>query len=449
MSMNATMKSGVCIDLGASSTRITGQDINIYELPNGLVFIDRDEVVDLESTGVETHSVDTWLNNLDLMINKTAGEPNKAFPARALIGNLANRYSDSLLRPSVLMNKSRQPINSFNIIVACAEMAYLYGYDGTPLTLYLALPPLEVSSMTKDEINAQLVGSYNVASERLRWTTTINIKEVRIFAECYMSLAAFFFDFPSCTPNKEHFEKYGKGYMLGIDIGASTTDFYICENGKPIEKSGQTIKTGCNVIEMDIANGIRSRFGFDPTHDNLTTVIREGRLPMGRGYKEVGDILVKAKRKFASNIVAELQNYFRLVNIPLQNIGGIVASGGGSLKSGYLNESNEYITTCECTSEYITKELANITENIDVIAMEDPRTANVRGLFIKMMMDKAMEARKAQAAAQQAASAAQAQAEQAQMEAQRAAQAVEQIATSNAQATTPDSTIAIMATQAT
>lgn len=397
--MANTMKPKVCIDLGASSTRITGQDSNIYELPNGLVFVDKSETIDLEKSSVEQHDFDTFLNNMDITIEKTTGQPDKAFPARAVIGPLANRYSDSVMKPSVLMNKSQQKINHFNIIVATAMQAYLYGYDGAPLTLYLALPPLEVSSTTAEEINNSLTGNYHVSSTRLQWEVDINIADIRIYAECYMALAAFFFDFPSCTPNMERMKNYGKGYVLGIDIGASTSDLYICENGKPIEKSGQTIKTGCNVIELDIANGIRQRYGFDPTSDILTIAIKEGRIPMGRGYVEIGDIVRKAKQKFARAVVAELQNYFRLVNIPLQYICGIVAAGGGSLKSFYLNDNGEEVVTCGCTSDFITTELSNIVENMDVVAMEDPRTANVRGLYVKMMMDCAMEAKAAREAA--------------------------------------------------
>ena len=45
--MANTMKPKVCIDLGASSTRITGQDSKIYELPNGLVFVDKQKTIDL------------------------------------------------------------------------------------------------------------------------------------------------------------------------------------------------------------------------------------------------------------------------------------------------------------------------------------------------------------------------------------------------------------------
>lgn len=392
----------ICIDLGASSTRVTGENGIIHELPNYLIFKDRTEIVDLDIVRHEDDKLNDLLSNMDILIDKASGAACKAFPARALVGELATRCSAVVNRPSVMMNKSRQNINLFNIVVAAAQQCYMYGYDGSGITLYLAFPPLEVTKDVKDEINQALVGSYSVKIERLNYDVTLNISEVKVFPEAYMALAAFFFDFPSCTLKKEIQEKYGQGYVMGLDIGASTTDIYVTENGKPQEKSGQTIKTGCNVIEMAIANSIRAKYGYDPTHEGLTTAIREGRLPMGNGYVDVSDMLRRAKQEFARTIVAELQNYFRLVHIPLQYIRAIIVCGGGSLASGYYDEAGNYVQTCGCVSEFITAELNQIVENIDVVAMPDPRTANTRGLFVRMMMDKAKAAAQAAQAAKTA-----------------------------------------------
>lgn len=388
----------ICIDLGASSTRVTGENGIIHELPNYLIFKDRTEIIDLDIIRHKDDKLEDLLGNMDIIIDKTTGASCKAFPARALVGELATRCSAVVNRPSVMMNKSRQNINLFNILVAAAQQCYTYGYDGSGIVLYLAFPPLEVTKDIKDEINQALTGSYVVRIERLDYEVTLNISEVNVFPEAYMALAAFFFDFPSCTLKKEIQEKYGRGYVMGLDIGASTTDIYVTENGKPLEKSGQTIKTGCNVIEMAIANSIRAKYGYDPTHEGLTTAIREGRLPMGNGFVDVSDMLRRAKQEFARTIVAELQNYFRLVNIPLQYIRAITVCGGGSLASGYYDETGNFVQTCGCVSEFITTELNQVVENIDVVTMSDPRTANVRGLYVRMMAAKAKAA--AQAGAQ-------------------------------------------------
>lgn len=396
------MKS-ICIDLGASSTRVTGENGIIHELPNYLIFRDRTDVVDLDTARYEEDKLKDFLSNLDVVVDKTAGAACKAFPARAIVGELATRCSATVNRPSVMMNKSRQNINLFNIIVAVMQQCYTYGYDGSPITLYVAFPPLEVTRDVKDEINQSLVGTYAAKIDKLGLEMTLNIGEIKVFPEAYMALAAFFFDFPSCTLRKEIQEKYGTGHIMGLDIGASTTDIAVAKNRQLLEKSGQTIKTGCNVIEMDIANSIRSKYGYDPTHEDLTTAICEGRLPMGNGYVDVSDMLRRAKQEFARTIVAELQNYFRLVNIPLQSIRAIIVCGGGSLASGYYDESGQFIVTCGCVAEFITKELNYIVENIDVLTMDDPRTANTRGLFVRMMMEKAQAA----AIAAQAAKAAQ------------------------------------------
>lgn len=378
---------GICVDLGASSTRVTDETGVIYELPNYLIFKDRTDIVDLDVSKTGDKRTD-FLNGMDVMLDKTIGNPCKAFPARAIIGSMANRCSATVNRPSVMMNKSRQNINLFNILVAAAHQLYVNGYNGEPITLYVAFPPLEVTKETKEEIASQLCGTYHASLDKLGYEVDFNIKDVKCFPESYMALAAFYFDFPSCTLKKDIAQKYGKGHIMSLDIGASTSDISIAKDMQLLEKSGQTIKTGCNVIAMNIANSIRTKYGYDPTHEDLEIAISEGRLPMGNGYEDVSDMLRKAKVEFARTIVVELQNYFRLVNIPLQSVRAIIASGGGSLESGYYDTNGQFIVTCQCVSEFITKELSYIVDNIDVLSMEDPRTANTRGLYIKMMTDK-------------------------------------------------------------
>lgn len=380
---------GICIDLGASSTRVTDETAVIYELPNYLIFKDRSEVVDLEVSKTGDKQKD-FLAGMDIVIDKTSGETCKAFPSRALVGDLATRFSPAVNRPSVMMNKSKQNINYFNIIVAAVHQAYINGYSNEQVTLYVAFPPLEVTKDTKDEVSKLLCGTYNIKLDKLNTSIDLQVVDVKCFPESYMALAAFYYEFPSGKQNTDAVQKYGKGYVMSLDIGASTADVSIAKDKVLQEKSGQTIKTGCNVIEMDIANSIRAKYGYDPTHEDLTTAICEGRLPMGNGYVDVSDMLRKAKREFARTIVVELQNYFRLVNIPLQSIRAIITSGGGSITSGYVDDNNVFIQTCACVSEFITTELKNIVENIDVLAMQDPRTANVRGLYIRMMAEIAL-----------------------------------------------------------
>ena len=317
-----------------------------------------------------------------------------------IVGELANRYSPNTSRPSVMTSKSKQRINHINILNAVIEQVYVSGADGSDVTVYLALPPLEVTKETKDELNRILCGTYQAVLNKLGQTLTINITAVKCYPESYLALAAFFFEFPSCVLNQENATKYGTGYLMSLDIGASTTDVYIGQGMKPMEKSGQTIKTGGNVIEMEVANGIRQKYGFDPTHELLYTAIKEGRLPYGNSYVDISEILRKAKREFARAIVSELQNYFRLIGIPLQAIRTILVSGGGSLVSSYTDASGKTVVTCESVSEFITNELLNIVEAdkvVDVQPMPDARTANVRGLYVRYMTDVAI----AQKAAQQ------------------------------------------------
>lgn len=386
---------GICVDLGASGSRITGANGIIDTLPNDLVFVDRTEAVDIDVTLSNTDKYLDFCSAADILIEKTSGEQNNAFPARVLMGSLAHRYASSTLKPSVMANKAKQKINHVNLLVAVAEQLYVRNVDPSNVTIYVALPPLEVTKDVKDALNLMLAGTYKIVLNKLNASFDVNIVSVKCYPESYMALAAFFFDFPTCAFNAEHASKYGNGYTLSLDIGASTTDAYIAENMVPQEQTGQTIKTGGNIIELGVANGIRQKYGYDATNEILSSAVREGRLLYGNGYVDITDILRKAKRDFARAILNDLQSYFRLVNVPLQAIQTIVVSGGGSLPSYYVDANGKTVVTCEPVSEFITKELLNILEEgttINVVPMDDARTANVRGLYVRYMMDMANQA---------------------------------------------------------
>jgi len=235
-----------------------------------------------------------------------------------------------------------------------------------------------------------------VKFNRLEKEVNITIKSMLCVEEGYMALVTFFFNKDgSATANAD---KYGKGYVLMLDVGSSTTDVVVAKDKRYVEKSGNTIKTGCNVIEANVANGIRAQFGYDPTNEELDFVLRTGRLAMGNSYKDLTVILRRAKEEFARSIIEQLQSYFRLVNIPLQTIRAIVVGGGGSLESKFTDENGNEMVTTGSVSEYVTKELNRVVEGIDVICVDgDPREANINGAYIRAMLAITLRNRQKQA----------------------------------------------------
>ena len=120
----------------------------------------------------------------------------------------------------------------------------------------------------------------------------------------------------------------------------------------------------------------------------MSNVVVTGRLAMGSKHIEMGEALRRAKQDFARGIVEQLQPYFNLVGIPLSTVKAIIVSGGGSMASTYISNEGKQITMCGPASEFITKELTEVVDGVEVISTPDePRTANIRGMLIMAMME--------------------------------------------------------------
>lgn len=388
------MRSFVGADIGASGTRVTSETGAITDFPNNMVFVDNADKVDIEPRVTGEDATKDFQMALDLTVYKVSGARCEFFPARALIGNIAERYSPTNERPSVARNKSVQRVNYMSMILSVAYERAIHGID-RDVDLYLALPPMEASAQ-KEVVANNLIGTYEVVMNKMEGKRIgFNIRSVICVEEALMSLLSFFFEV-SGKPT-QYAKDYATGHVLSLDIGASTTDLAVAKNLQYLEKSGQTYKTGGNVIQAYMSNVIRNRFGYDPTIEELDYVVSTGLLPSGNKHVNMAAELANAKKEFARSIVEQIQSYFRLVNIPLQTVRAIVVSGGGSLASGYIGEDGKFNETCAPASEFITKELNNIVDGIDVIAMpDDARHANIKGIFIKASMDR-MKQKKAEA----------------------------------------------------
>ena len=386
----------VSIDLGASETRVVSNDAVIYELPNNAVFIDRGERVDAAVKRGDTPH-DEIIGALDVTIDKESGTKCEHFPCRVLMGDLAERYSPTCTRPSVLKKKSEQQINYVSAIVAAAHQVLLGAVEES-FEVFLCLPPMEVA-YDKDMVAALLCGTYKVKFNKLEKEVSFEIKMLTCVEEAFMALTTFFFDKKGKAIEKS--KPFAKGYVLSLDIGASTTDVAAAKDGRYVEKSGQTFKTGCNVIQAFVGNYIRGKYGYDPTNEELDSVLRTGRVTRGNRFDDISDALRRGKAEFARSIIEQLQNYFRLVNIPLQTIRAIVVSGGGSLASSYVDEDGTNITTTGPVSEFITKELNNVVDGIEVLTLDtDPREANILGAYIRAQLEFMLRELKAKKAAE-------------------------------------------------
>lgn len=365
----------VALDLGASSTRYVSNNGKVGILPNNMVFLPMEARVDLEPYNDEIEGA------LDVTIE--CDKESEHFPVRVLIGSMAERYSPTNVRPSVLMNKYMQQINYVSAVVASA-VSKIKNNLGDNLLLYLALPPIEVS-IGKDKVKESLIGRYKVTFNKLNKTVEFNIVDVTCFEESFMAILSYFFDVNGKL--REQAKKYSTGNILSLDIGASTTDLVVVSDMKYIERSGQTYKTGGNVAREFLRDDLRALYGYDVPEELADMAMAEGRIQMGNRYEDISKYVEAAKQKFAAQVVEQMQSYFRKVNIPIQSIRAIIVSGGGSMRSEYVDESGNVVITSEPMSYYITKELNKVCPGVEVESHIDARLANIYGLFIRANID--------------------------------------------------------------
>ena len=367
----------VAVDMGASGTRFASDDQTLRQLPNNMVFLEEDEKVSLKKNS------ESFLENLEVVMSKDVA--NDYFPCRALIGELATRYSASNIRPSGLKNKSDQKVNYISCITAAAAAMLANEVEEASIEMFIALPPAE-ARVASDKIKDLLVGDYEVRFPRVDRVRRLKITDVTTFEESFLAMLSFFFD-SSCRP-KEAANEFGTGYILSLDIGASTTDIVVAENMKYLERSGQTYKTGGNIAIDILTDIIRGEYGYDMPFETGVKVMSEGRMALGNKYEDVSRQVRKAKKEYAREIVTNIQNYFRKINIPIQSIRAIMVSGGGSMQSQYINGEGQVVVTVPPMSDFITEQLKDICDSVEVRGYEgNPRFANISGLLTRVNLE--------------------------------------------------------------
>lgn len=389
----------VAADLGASGTRYITDHGKIQVLPNNITKIGLNEHTPLELNSEDIESalevtIEKLTNNdLDPKLNFAQ------FPVTLLAGKMAERYSSTYITPDIQLLKWKQQVNYISAIMATAVSKIKFGLDDQ-LLLVLDVPPGELTK-AKEMFKANLVGKYKVTFHKYMGGTSVEfeIVDVAVFAESVMAMGSFFFNMNG-VPKMENRE-YMSGRVLSLDIGASTSDVAVIENGKFLDYTGRTLKTGGNVARGAFINYIASEEGYNLPTADAEVAIAEGRLAYGSEYVDVGDLVEKAKQELANQLIDMLKTYFNEIKIPVQTIKAVIVSGGGSMEGQYINQSGEVVKTSNPLSKYVTESLQSICKGVKAIPYgEDARFANTKGLFIRAKVLMAKHAAQAQAQAQ-------------------------------------------------
>ena len=370
----------VAVDLGASSSRYVSDSGQIAILPNNMVFMENNEDSRINPDAEDIESC------LDITITKTEGPECEHFPTSVLAGIMADRFTSVHTVPLVGIKKYKQKINYVSAILNAAVSRIKYGLP-EEVDLYLAVPPMEIHE-AREAFGSQLPGKYTVTFPKYMGGTEVklNIVSVQCYEESFMASTSFFFNM-SGVP-KEQNKKYLTGTVLSLDIGASTTDLSIIQNGRYLDKSGRTYRVGGNEARETLVYDICSKYDIDLSPEVAEKVMSEGRLQIGNNYVDVSSLVAKAKVELAKKLMTHLPLYFKAIQIDMSTINAIIVSGGGSMQSQYVNNDGEVIKTSEPMSFYVTQELLNFSSGTEVVAYgSDARLANVKGLFIKAKID--------------------------------------------------------------
>ena len=322
----------VAADLGASGTRYVSDNGKICTLPNNMVPLNVGEMTALQPNAEDIES------NLELTIEKE-GE-SEFFPASLLVGKMAERHSATFLTPNVVQPKYKQQINYLSAIIACAISKIKNNLDDDIL-LVMDVPPIEIN-IAKKVFKENLVGKYKVTFHKYNGGTVVNfnIVNVEVYEESVMAMASFFFNMNGAP--KAEAREYMRGRVLSLDIGASTSDLAVIQDGKFLDYTGRTIKTGGNVARGAFINLIAAQEGYEMPEGDAEVAIAEGRIAEGNGYKDVGDLVAESKKELAAQIKTNLSTYFSQIKIPVNLIRAVVVSGGGSMAGQYINSKDAY-----------------------------------------------------------------------------------------------------------
>lgn len=362
----------VAVDLGASNTRYMTVGGNVKWMPNNVFF-----VADMGANLNNERQDDTIENNLDISIWKEG--TSEYFPMRALIGPMATRIGTSVQTPSQLMEKVKQPINYLSALASVALSKHTNPELGDKINLFIALPPREITG-NRFKMKEILKGKYTVALNKIGangTTIQFEINNVICYEESRMALMQYILD----ENHPERMNTMMDCNVLSIDIGASTTDFVVFQNGGYLDKSGRTYPVGGNLVRDYVINNIGSRMGIDANTTMADTCLREGRIPYGSGFKVASEILVEAKEVVAKNIIGKMDQYFSGIELPIYNFSYIIVSGGGSMESSYIDDSGKRVETTPPMSKFITDMVKTVCSEVQVLHFGDePRLANIRGL---------------------------------------------------------------------
>lgn len=173
-------------------------------------------------------------------------------------------------------------------------------------------------------------------------------------------------------------DKFKKGYLMILDIGAGTTDTAIVKDGKFMLSSKETFKKGGNMVEHECRRFLRTEHSYSPK--SMERVVQEAILEPSGEHVEL--LLDKAKQMYAQDIVPRLKEYLENIGVSPRELKGLLVVGGGSLPA-----VRDGVNVSESMATPILDLMKVLAPQIELLTLKvNPRFANLEGLRIMSTM---------------------------------------------------------------
>ena len=365
----------MCVDMGASETKYNIDELVLHQaLSNNMV---------LRSEPSATNKFSNErLENFEMCV--TTEDDKTGTPIEPLLGkyvsfgSYATRGLDVSTKPSIDDKKCTQSLNYASVLAVIAyevERGNLWG----EIKVALAVPPIELTQAQK-KFEA-LIGKYKVllvGGGRIpEFEAEFEITGVTCYSEPMLTSTAFLF----AKRGLKHPELMKKTLLL-FDIGASTTDVGIVQNGVYIERTQKTIRIGGNMIRDMLKDAIYEEHEVLLAREALEEAVKCGYIELCGEKVSIVDLLDQTREHCALRIREAMATYFKDAEIDAKTLSALVFSGGGSL-SAKAEDDDADIHDEHSVGTYIAAQFGKLPV---YTYGEDARFANVDGLVLHELM---------------------------------------------------------------
>lgn len=176
---------------------------------------------------------------------------------------------------------------------------------------------------------------------------------------------------------RKEMEYLTKEVTLVCDIGAGTTDILIVSKGGVINTSKFTINRGGNNVIQLVRSALRAE-GITLSETEIAEGIINGYVKDGTKTFDLTEILAKAKKEIAQQLVADMQGYLEETQFPIRSIARILVCGGGAMSSENSKSLGDSIL------EYLRKLAPNV--ELVELPLHEVSTLNEDGVMHKEMV---------------------------------------------------------------